>query len=344
MNRQKLLISTMALLGLLWLGVWIHGGWGTITLDYENKPLGTVLRSFTKQSGLPVVTDLDETKPITIHVIRVPVAEALDALQAVAESRGRLLYLAAPNNADLQKGLSLLPGKLDSADWKTVEYRLPFMFLAGSEDLPRWGDPRKQTWNPTPPKDNTLVSFFENAAQATDIRIILPASWNPKIEKSVSSGPIASTLPSLTHKAGGTGKMVFLLPGPRPDRGPESESADRSGSSDSWRRRWSEGPQIPPEAFAIRQQARLSGLPADQAKEAQTSIDESVKQYKEWLSLTPEEQEKKMQEIIQDPNRQQRGADRFTRGMRMMSPDQRAQRYQRYQNHRESVTDPNHTR
>lgn len=182
----------MALLGLLWLGVWIHGGWGTITLDYENKPLGTVLRSFTKQSGLPVVTDLDETKPITIHVIRVPVAEALDALQAVAESRGRLLYLAAPNNADLQKGLSLLPGKLDSADWKTIEYRLPFMFLAGSEDLPRWGIPENKLGiHPTsktvplsppskmPPKPPISASFFQAVGIQKSRNPCPPARWTP---------------------------------------------------------------------------------------------------------------------------------------------------------------------
>lgn len=344
MNRQKLLLFTIGLLGLVWLGIWIHSWWGTITLDYENKPLQVVLQSFTRQSGLPVVTDLDRNKPITIHVIRAPVSEALDALQAVAESRGRLLYLAAPNNSQLEKALSLLPGKLEATEWKTIEYRLPFMFLGGLEDLPRWGDPRKQTWNPPTPKDSSLVSFLENAAQTTDIRIILPAGWNPKIEKSVSSGPIASALPSLTRIAGGTGKMFFLLPGPRPDRGPESESADRSVSSDSWRRRWSEGPQLPPEAFAIRQQARLSGLPADQTKEAQASIDESVKQYKEWLSLPPEEQEKKMQEILQDPSRQQRGSDRFMRGMRMMSPQQRAQRYTRYNARKEAVKDPGHSR
>ena len=137
--------------------------------------------------------------------------------------------------------------------------------------------------------------------------------------------------------------MVFLLPGLRPERGPEPGSGDRAASPDSWRRRGSEGPQLSAEAFATRLQSRLSGLPTDQAKEAQTSIEDSVKQYREWLTLTPEEQEKKMQEIIQDPNRQQRGADRFTRGMRMMNPEQRAQRYQRYQAHRESVTDPNHT-
>ena len=344
MNRQKLLLLTIGLLGFIWLGMWIHGWWGTITLDYENKPLQAVLQSFTRQSGLPVVTDLDGNKPITIHVIRVPVSEALDALQAVAESRGRLLYVATPNKSELQKALSVLPKKLEPAEWKTIEYRLPFMFLGGTEDLPRWADPRQQTWNPSTPKDGTLASLLENAAQVADIRIVLPAGWNPKMEKSLSSGPISSVLPSVTRAAGGTGKMVFLLPGPRPDRGPESGASDRSASSDSWRRRWSEGPQLPPEAFSIRLQSRLSGLSTDQTKEVQSSIDESVKQYKEWLTLTPEEQEKRMQEIMQDPSRQQRGSDRFIRGMRMMSPQQRAQRYSRYNDRKEAVKDPGHNR
>jgi len=59
MNRQKLLLCTIGILGLIWLGVWIHGWWGTITLDDENKPLQAVLQSFTRQSGLHVITDLD---------------------------------------------------------------------------------------------------------------------------------------------------------------------------------------------------------------------------------------------------------------------------------------------
>ncbi|NDB12060.1 MAG: hypothetical protein EBX54_09015, partial [Betaproteobacteria bacterium] len=45
----------------------------------------------------------------------------------------------------------------------------------------------------------------------------------------------------------------------------------------------------------------------------------------------------KMQEIMQDPARQQRGSDRFIRGMRMMSPQQRAQRYTRYNARKEAV-------
>jgi len=63
MNRQKILLSSLTLLGLVWLGLWVAGGWGTVTLDYENKPLATVLRSFTGQTGLKVITNLDPTKP-----------------------------------------------------------------------------------------------------------------------------------------------------------------------------------------------------------------------------------------------------------------------------------------
>ncbi|MCX6935698.1 MAG: hypothetical protein NTZ01_05860 [Verrucomicrobia bacterium] len=93
MNRQKILALAIGILGLVWLVIWISSWWGTVTLNYDNKPLPIILRSFTQQSGLKVITDIDPAKPVTIHVRRVPVTEALDALQSAAESRGRLLIL-----------------------------------------------------------------------------------------------------------------------------------------------------------------------------------------------------------------------------------------------------------
>lgn len=343
MHRPKLLLTAMALLVLAWIGFWIHGWWGTITLDYENQPLATVLRSFTRQSDLPVITDLDQTKSVTIHVVRVPVAEALDAVQALTESRGRLAFVAAPSKLELEKALGQLPRKLDQEKWKTIEYRLPYMFANAREELPRWADPRKQLWNPSPKQEKTLTSLFDNAAQCADIRIILSANWNPGVQKLPSPSSIASNLIFLTRQAGGMGKIVFLLSGPRPDGYANSDSLDRSRPGDSGLRR-SEGNPLPPEAFACRLQSLTFGLPEEQSKETQASIDDSVRQYKEWLHLSPEEQEKKIQEIMQDPNRQARGSDRFTRGMRMMSPEQRAQRYARYNARKEAVKDPGHSR
>ena len=47
MTRPKLLFSLVGILGLVWIGLWIAQGWGTVTLVFEKKPLSTVLRSFT---------------------------------------------------------------------------------------------------------------------------------------------------------------------------------------------------------------------------------------------------------------------------------------------------------
>ena len=342
MNRSKFLFSFVGLLALIWLGLWISSWWGTITLDFENKPLATVLRSFTQQSGLKVITDLDLTKPITIHVRRVPVSEALDALQASAESRGRLVFLAAPDRAGLQNLISLLPRPDDKSGIQSLEYRMPYMFVPGTEELPQWRDPRDQLWTPTSTASSSLVSLFEDAAQKTEIRILFPKDWNPKLTKSTSSGPLRSSLPALAQSAKAISELAFLLPAPRSENAPAPAAGSRP-SLERWDQRWSEENPLPPDAFSARLQSRLSGLPADQVKDAQLSAEDSVKQYRDWLALSQEEKNKKMQEMIQDPNRQQRGSDRFSRAMRMMSPEQRAQRYQRYQNHRESVTDPNHT-
>ena len=343
MNRSKFLFSFVGLLALLWLGLWISSWWGTITLDFEKKPLATVLRSFTQQSGLKVITDLDLTKPISIHVRRVPVSEALDALQSSAESRGRLVFLAAPDRAGLQNLISFLPRPDGKSGIQSLEYRMPYMFIPGTEELPQWRDPRDQLWTPTSTaSSSSLVSLFEDAAQKTEIRIFFPKDWNPKLTKSISSGPLRSSLPALAKSARAISELAFLLPAPRSENAPAPAAGSRP-SPERWDQRWSEGNPLPPDAFSARLQSRLSGLPADQVKDAQLSAQDSVKQYRDWLTLSQEEKEKKMQEMIQDPNRQQRGSDRFIRSMRMMNPDQRAQRYSRYNTQKESVKDPGQT-
>jgi hypothetical protein len=341
MTRQKILTSCFIFLGLIWLGVCILSGWGTITLDYENRPLGTVLHSFTRQSSLKVLTDLDLSKPISVHVHRVPVTEALDALQASTESRGRLAFLIAPNQAGLQNLISLMPRPSNQSGIKSLEYRMPLLFVPGTEELPQWRDPRDQVWTPSDLAKKDLRTLAEDVAQKTDIRIFFSESWNPSVLKSVSSGPLRSSLPSLAKASGGTGELVYLLPGQRSQNdsgGPTPPNTER------WRQNGSEGTPLSADAFAERLKNRSSGLSGDQAKEMQASVEESVKNYRNWLDLTSEEREKKIQEMMQDPNRQQRGSDRFSRAMRMMSPSQRASRYSGYNSQKEAVKDPGHTR
>jgi hypothetical protein len=304
-------------------------------LDYENKPLSAVLRSFTKQSNLKVITDLDLSKPISIHVHRVPVAEALDALQASAESRGRLAALFAPDVASLKNLISSLPTPPENSGIVSIEYQTPWLFRGGIDGLPVERDPRNQLWKPSPQVSPQLVSSLEQAAQTTEVRILLPQSWNPPLKKAPHSGPISSSLPSLAHNAGGQAELVYLLPALSEGDGPGGPPA--SSETTRGALRWRDTPSLPPEAFLARLESRISALPSSEQADARQAAEESVRQYREWSSLTTEEErDKKRQEIMNDPARAERAGEGFSRAMRKMSPEQRSQRYQRYVERRSS--------
>jgi len=335
MTRPKILFSCILLLGLIWLGIWISNVWGTITLDYENKPLSAVLRSFTRQSNLKVITDLDLSKPVSIHVHRVPVTEALDALQASAESRGRLVALFAPDTPSLKNLIASLPTPPENSGILSIEYRTPWLFRGGMDGLPVERDPRNQLWKPSSQVPLQLIPSLEQAAQMTEVRILLPQSWNPPLKKNPPSGPICSSLPSLAHHAGGQAELVYLLPARPEEDGPGGPPA--AGETDRGNLRWRDTPPIPPEAFLARLESRISALPSSEQTDARQSAEESVRQYREWSSLTTEEErDKKRQEIMNDPARAEKAGEGFSRAMRKMSPEQRSQRYQRYVERRSS--------
>ena len=319
--------------------LWVSGWWGTVTLDFEKKPFGLVLDSFTRQTKLPILTDLDRTKTVSIHVRRVNVTEALEAIQASAESRGgRLTFLLAPDQAGLAQIRSLLPRPPENSPLLSLEYRIPFPAMATLDNLPRWGDPRRQTWQPSPTLPKELRAAAENAAQAAEIRILLPADWNPPLRKASAGGEVASAMPALAKLAGGKAEMVYLLPAPR--NSGEPGRTEGMGRDEGWGR----FPSLPPEKWIERLEPRLAALPKEEQAAAQASVEEAVRQFKEWEALPPEQRREKIQALMQDPATGEKLSERFTRGMRNMSPDQRAARYQSYNSRRESIKDPNHTR
>jgi len=335
MTRPKLLFSCIVLLGLTWLGIWISSGWGTITLDYENKPLSVVLRSFTKQSNLKVITDLDISKPISIHVHRVPVAEALDALQASAESRGSFAVLLAPDTASMKNLLSTLPNPKTDSGTLSIEYRTPWLFRGAISSLPIDRDPREQVWSPSPQLPLHLLPLLEHAAQTTEVRFLIPQSWNPTLKKPPSSGPLSSSIPKLAKSAGGEAQLVFLLPARSERDSPVTPPPTQEANHGTLR--WTEPADLPPDALLARLESRIRSLPSSEQGDARQSAQESVRQYREWSSLTTEgEREKKAQEIMNDPARAERAGEGFSRAMRKMSPEQRSQRYNRYVQRRSS--------
>ena len=328
MNRSKFLFSFVGLLALLWLGLWISSWWGTITLDFEKKPLATVLRSFTQQSGLKVITDLDLTKPITIHVRRVAVSEALDALQASAESRGRLAILLAPDAPSMKNLLSALPTPTENSGILSIEYRTPGLFRGGIDNLPIDRDPRNQIWTPSPQLPLQLLPLLEHAAQTTEVTLLLPQSWNPTLNKSPSAGPLSSSLPALAKVARGQAQLLYLLPARSEREGPGGPPPSQDSNRTDLR--WTGTATLSPEALLARFDSRIRGLPSSEQGDARQAAQESVRQYREWSTLTEEERDKKRQEIMNDPSRAERSGEGFSRAMRKMSPEQRSQRYNRY--------------
>ncbi len=334
MTRPKILLSIVALLGLTWLGLWIHSGWGTITLDFENKPLSAVLRSFTNQSNLKVITDLDLAKPITIRVRRVPVTEALEALQGATESRGRLAVLLAPDPTSMKNLLSVLPSPSENSGIRSLEYRTPWLFRGGMDGLPIERDPRNQFWKPSPQLALQLLPTAEHAAQNTEVRLLIPDSWNPPLKKSPQAGPLFSSIPALAKSAGGVSQLVYLLPASSDRDGPGGPPMTRDAPRGNLR--WTEPAPLSPEALLARFESRIRDLPSSQQAEARQTAEDSVRQYREWSTLTEEERDKKRQELMNDPVRSERTGEGFSRAMRKMSPEQRSQRYQRYVQRRSS--------
>ncbi|MEY5062447.1 MAG: hypothetical protein RLZZ112_411 [Verrucomicrobiota bacterium] len=329
MNRPKLLCGLVAGLTVIWLGIWISSWWGTVTLEFENKPLGRVLDSFTRQTQLPVFTDLNRAKPITIRVRRVTVTEALEAIQASAESRGgRLAFLLAPDPAGLAQIRGLLPRPTEDSGIRTLEFRIPFPAMASLEELPEWRDPRDQIWQPNSGLPRLLQPTAENAAEAAEVRILLPSDWNPPLRQAPAGGEISSALTALAKMAGGKAEMVFLLPAPRSEseRGQESSGEGLSGR-DPGRSR---APSLPPEKWIERLGPRLAALPKEEQASLRASIQETAHQFQDWESLTPEQRREKMQALMENPANAERMSDRFSRGMRRLSPEQRSRRYQNY--------------
>ena len=261
--------------------------------------------------------------------------EALEALQAATESRGSLAVLLAPDTASMKNLLSTLPKPKTDSGTLSIEYQTPWLFRGAISSLPIDRDPREQVWSPSPQLPLQLLPLLEHAAQTTEVRLLIPQSWNPTLKKAPSSGPLSSSIPKLAKIAGGEAQLVYLLPArserDSPGTPPSTQEANRGTL------RWTEAADLPPDALLARLESRIRSLPSSEQGDARQAAQESVRQYREWSSLTTEgERDKKGQEIMNDPARAERAGEGFSRAMRKMSPEQRSQRYQRYVERRSS--------
>ncbi|MEQ1854244.1 MAG: hemophore-related protein [Chthoniobacteraceae bacterium] len=329
MNRQRVLLSSTILLVAAAIAYWVWSGWGLVTVKVNGKPLSEVIRSIEKQGGIVLKTNMDATKPVTMHVDKVPLTEALETLAEVTDSRWRVGYLFAADTAALKGALDTSSGKRPEG-WKNFD--VPLFGRPGSLGetvVPM--DPRTDTWKVGEPGDKTLHGYLQSAALGVSALFSCPEEFNPEIGAAPSPGEIGKVAPQLAKAAGAKLEEVFLLLG-RPAGIAEGDRPREEGGEDGRPRRG--GPDGGGlrnfELFRQRQLAEIEKLPAGEQPAARAEFDERDKFFSALQSVPEAERRAKVEEYFNNPANQERMAERRMSSEERKTPEQRRERYQKY--------------
>jgi len=316
----------------LWAAWHIYSGWGLVTLDMKDEPVGKVLSSIGRQGDIEIATDLDPSTPVSIEVNRVPPLEALDIVAVRTESSWRLAYLGAPEKAAIESALTAFRSGQTAEGWSGYGTG-GFNAVQSRTGVPL--DLRLVEWQPS--GGGELQQLLAQASEETGVYLSAPNDWSPQVEN-VEGGRMANAAPALFRQAGGVGREVFLLRGPAAD---ETRGDDDGG----WRgnRSWVGSPPARnagrergprewgnPELAAKRAEAQIKLLPPEEQKKAreETSV---MREFWQSVRELPEEQRRaKAREFFTRPEIQERMEDRRLAREAKMTPAQRIERSQRY--------------
>ena len=184
--------------------VWLH--WGLITIHSKKDPLSKIIRQIEKQGHVTLESNVDPNTPVNMWVTEVTLADAMETLSVVTESRWRLAYIVAGNRSAIKGAIASITSGQKTEGWKSVYYP-----LRGAEEQDVPVDPRKDPWNVKPVVEPTAQAYLEQAARSVSACFMFPEDWNPPVKSAPASGPIAKTLPKLASTAKGSYEEVFLL-------------------------------------------------------------------------------------------------------------------------------------
>lgn len=299
---------------------WI-AGWGLVTIHVTDAPLGTVIASMAKQAHVRIETSLDLTKPVSLDVDRVPVAEAIDDLAVRAEASWRLVYLAAPSKADLETALITLRGTGKVDDWTTYFYpQPPFADAAGGETV----DPRYLTLS-LEGTDKGLSLLLNEAAQKSGALIAFPKDWSAAVSRLPKPNQVRKAIPSLVQSAHGKSSELFLITERgRRDRPPQGEAPPATAQQQD------QPPPMNPAWIEQRQLAQIAKLPPEKQAAAKQELAERKALFADMQKLSPEERRAKWQAMMADPDRMEKMADRMLIRDSKMTTQQRINRAVNY--------------
>jgi hypothetical protein len=330
MSRQKTILSLIAGLILLWAAGQIYAGWGLVTLDESNEPLGKVLSSISRQGGIEIASNLDPSTPVSIRVRRVPPVEALDIVAVRTGASWRLAYLGAPGEEAIDRALASFRADAGSDGW--VSHSI------GGFDLvaPQSGaalDLRRVRWEPSEP--GGLPALMEDASEKTGVLLAAPADWKPSVS-APDAGPIAEAAPRMFREAGGVSREVFLLRD-RPAGGEDGPGSGRRGDNwigsapdggergGGWMRALGDAQRI-----EQRVEAQIALLPEAEQARAREDFQMMREFWQSVRDLPADQRRAKAQEFFNRPEVAERMDERRMAREAKMTPKQRIERAQRY--------------
>ena len=329
----------------------IFADWGLVTVRVHDVPLAQVIKSIERQGHVTIYTNIDPTSTLSMDVIRVSVAEAMESLAANAGGDGfrgaqwRLAFFAAPNSAAVKEEIRGFESGSAGDDAKVFSYPTPLQMLSTEEPLPA-ADPRLQTWpglkppapspSPAPASTNapdgdaappdappappsTVQDYLDALAQAADIYVMVPTSWEPKISGPPSTGSsITSAVHSVVGKARGSVEQAFILVAhARGQRGGGGPNRGFAGGDNNWA------------ATDDRTQNAINGLPAEARPVALAQLAQERDFHKQ-LASTPRDQRR---DLWRKHMMDHMGAFNNWR----QSPEKRAQMYQHLVGNRQAA-------
>ena len=327
MNQNRLLPKITVAVVLFYLVYWIWSGWGLITVDVERKPLSEVIRSIEKQGGIVMKTNMDAATPVTMHILKVPLAEALENLSIVTDARCQLSYIYAGDKGALQGAIEALASGKPPEGWKSFD--VPLMggrggMMSDQIELP---DPRTDTWNVKEPEEKTLQGYLRGASVGVAARFACPEAFNPAIAKAPGSGPIRKAAPQLAKAGGAQMQELFLLLG-RPAGVAERDEDSGGGDEDGGGR--PRGPRPDFNLVRERRLAEVEKLPAAEQPQARAELDEREKLFAGVRDLPNAERRAKMEEIFSNSDMQEKMDERRMDRSEKQTPEQRLKRYSKY--------------
>jgi hypothetical protein len=329
LSRQSILIGLALFLLVAVLGYQFLSHGSSITIREKKVPLSKILALLKKKGGIPVHSNIDPNTLVSLDVVEVPLAEAMEVLSIELDARWMPYFAMAPDKGKLAQVLGALETGSGREGLKTFYRPLPgpMEWVAG-DYLP---DLKNLSWvKEAVVGKNDLGGVLEAMAEGSEAGYAIPNDWNPSLAKLPTKDLLTKAVSQVTDESKGQEYSFLYLyqrpQNPNPQGGPGGAGGRPQFGGGG-------GGNRPPQNEEVTQKRlnlRMANLPPEERTAAQKALEEQKKQWDEMQKLSPEERRAKMQQMMDDPAVQEKMEEIAAKRDSRSSPEKRRERYKNY--------------